>query len=372
MIWPDGLTSRGSDRDDAVSQPASMICGHGEEFDGWLTSKSATGAGTLGGVRTMVGNERSFLTRKVDAERWLDGVRGELVRGTYVDPAAGRERFEAVASRWLSIQVHRPTTAVQVRSNLGNHVLPIFGDRPIGTIRPSEVQAWVRSLASKLAPGTVEVVYRYFAAILRAAVEDRIIAVSPCRGIRLPKIEKIRVEPLETDEVVALADAVDDRYRALVVLAAGTGMRQGEVFGLTLPRLDLLRRVVKVQQQLITIQGRVPYLGPPKTEASVRTIPLPLIVVDSVAAHLAEYEPGDLRTVFSGDRGEPLRRNRFSERVWRWRGPVCARDALSRPSALLRQPSDPTWGIGEDGASPTGARQRHRDPRHLCPSLARF
>jgi integrase len=219
------------------------------------------------------------------------------------------------------------------------------------------------------------VVYRYFAAILRAAVEDRIIAVSPCRGIRLPKIEKIRVEQLETDEVVALADAVDDRYRALVVLAAGTGMRQGEVFGLTLPRLDLLRRGVKVQQQLITIQGRVPYLGPPKTEASLRTIPLPLIVVDSVAAHLAEYEPGDLRTVFSGDRGEPLRRNRFSERVWR---PAVARaglrpgDALSRPSALLRQPSDPTWGIGEDGASPTGARQRHRDSRYLRPSLARF
>lgn len=110
---------------------------------------------------------------------------------------------------------------------------------------------------------------------------------------------------------------MDARYRALVVLAAATGMRQGEVFGLTIPRLDLLRRVVRVEQQLITIQGREPYLGPPKTEASVRTIPLPLIVVDSVAAHLAEYEPGELRTVFSGDRSEPLRRNRFSERVWR-------------------------------------------------------
>jgi len=48
----------------------------------------------------------------------------------------------------------------------------------------------VRNLASGLAPGTVEVIYRYFGAILRAAVEDRIIAVSPCRGIRLPKIEK--------------------------------------------------------------------------------------------------------------------------------------------------------------------------------------
>jgi integrase len=169
------------------------------------------------------------------------------------------------------------------------------------------------------------VVYRYFGAIMGAAVEDRIIAISPCRGIRLPKVERIRIEPLGTDEVVALADSVDGRYRALVVLAAGTGMRQGEVFGLTLARLDLLRRVVRVEQQLITIQGRVPYLSPPKTEASVRTIPLPLIVIESVAAHLADYELGDLRTVFSGDHGEALRRNRFSERVWR---PAVARAGL--------------------------------------------
>lgn len=70
------------------------------------------------------GRERAVVfDRKVDAEHWLDGVRGDLVRGTHVDPAAGRERFEAVATRWRSIQVHRPTTAVQVRSNLDNHVL---------------------------------------------------------------------------------------------------------------------------------------------------------------------------------------------------------------------------------------------------------
>ena len=120
--------------------------------------------------------------RKADAERWLDNVRGDLVRGTYVDPGAGRELFHEVAERWLSIQVHRPTTAAQVRSNFDAHVLPAFGDRPIGTIRPIEVQAWVRDLTSRLAPGTVEVIYRYQAAVFRAAVEDRVIAVSPCPG----------------------------------------------------------------------------------------------------------------------------------------------------------------------------------------------
>jgi integrase len=159
-------------------------------------------------------------------------------------------------------------------------------------VRPTEVQAWVRSLATRLAPGTVEVVYRYLAAVFRSAVEDRVIAMSPCRGVKLPKIERVRVEPLTTEQVVAVADAVDDRYRALVILAAGTGLCQGEVFGLTSPRVDLLRRQVRVEQQLITVQGRAPFFAPPKTQASVRQVPLPTTVVDAVALHLAQFDPG--------------------------------------------------------------------------------
>jgi len=60
-----------------------------------------------------------------------------------------------------------------------------------------------------------------------------------------------------------------------------------------------------------------PFLAPAKTESNVRQVPLPGIVVDAVAAHLAQFEAGELGTVFSDEKGEPLRRNRFSERVWR-------------------------------------------------------
>ena len=61
---------------------------------------------------------------------------------------------------------------------------------------------------------------------------------------QLPKIERIRVETLGIDEVVALADAVDDRYRALVVLAAGTGMRQVRCSG----RRSLVRGLMTVSR----------------------------------------------------------------------------------------------------------------------------
>ena len=81
-----------------------------------------------------------------------------------------------------------------------------------------------------------------------------------------------QVEPLPVETVHALADAVPARYRALVILAAGSGMRQGECPGLTVDRLDFLRRVVHVDRQLVTVTGRPSFLTAPKTAASVRTI----------------------------------------------------------------------------------------------------
>lgn len=58
-------------------------------------------------------------------------------------------------------------------------------------------------------------------------------------------------------------------------------------------------------------------LAPPKTAASVRTVPLPAVVVDALAAHLAEFPPGPAGFVFTNDAGEPIRRQRFSADVWR-------------------------------------------------------
>ena len=76
--------------------------------------------------------------------------------------------------------------------------------------------------------------------------------------------------PLSLEAVEALTDAMPDRYRALVTLAAGTGLRQGEAFGLTVDRIDFLRRQLTVDRQLVTMPDRAPYLTPPETAASVR------------------------------------------------------------------------------------------------------
>jgi integrase len=195
--------------------------------------------------------------------------------------------------------------------------LPAFGHRPLSSIRASEVQGWVKQLSDELAPSTVGTVYHYVRTVMKSAVRDRLIATSPCVDIRLPRRERPKVVPLEVEQVEALADAVPDRLRAAVLLAAGTGLRQGEVFGLTLPNLGLLRRTLTVEQQLLTPVGEPPVLGPPKTPASYRTVPLPQMVVDVMAAHLATYPvTHEWGLVFTTERGGPVRRNRVGG-MWR-------------------------------------------------------
>ena len=101
-----------------------------------------------------------------------------------------------------------------------------------------------------------------------------------------------------------------------MVLAAGTGVRQGEAFGVGLRNLDLMRRTLKIDQQVQVLPGGPPFLAPPKTVASHRTIPLPQLVVDAVAAHIAEFPvTNELGLVFTNTHDRAIRRSSFHE-VW--------------------------------------------------------
>lgn len=173
-------------------------------------------------------------------------------------------------------------------------------------------------------------VHGVLASIYKNAMKDRRVVASPCEGTRLPKEEPRRIVPLSTEQVEALIDALPERYRALAILGAGSGVRQGEAFGLSVDRVDFLRRTIRVDRQLVLVQGYEPFLAPPKTTKSHRSIPLPQVVVDALAAHIAAFpvEPvvirvggpdGPLETVsliFVTPEARPIRRTRFSE-IWR-------------------------------------------------------
>ena len=111
--------------------------------------------------------------RKSDAERFLDGVRGDLARGVYIDPNGGRTLFQDYAERWRAGQLHRPSTATQAETYLRVHAYPTLGRRQLGAVRRSDIQAWVKARSEVLSPGSVELVYRWVATIFKAAVADR-------------------------------------------------------------------------------------------------------------------------------------------------------------------------------------------------------
>lgn len=248
--------------------------------------------------------------RKVDAQRWLDEVTASVLTGQYVDPRAGKVTFRAYAEAWQAAQVHRPNTAAAVSSALRVHAIPRFGARPIGAITPSEVQAWVQDLSAKVAPSTVRVTYQHLRSVFRAAAEDRIIAQSPCRRITLPGVERPQVEPVSTKAVLELQAAMPARWRAMIMLMAGTGLRPGEAAGVTTDRVDFLRRTLRVDRQLLLTWP--PTFGPPKTKASYRTLPLPQTVVDALAAHLVEHPAGEQGVLFSEPGGGLLYRDHVS------------------------------------------------------------
>jgi integrase len=268
--------------------------------------------------------------RKTDAQRWLDEQTAALVTGQYCNPQAGKITFRQYAEQWRAAQVHRPSSAAHVETMLRRHAYSAFGDRPLNTIRPSEIQAWVKG--SPLAPATVHVLHGTVAAVFRAAIRDRIVPLSPCEQTKLPRKVKTMVIPLRVEAVATLASTVPPRYRALVVLAAGTGLRQGEAFGLTQDRVNFLKRCLTVDRQLIGQDDGRPRFGPPKTAASVRTVPMPDVVGEALAEHLRLFGTGPEGLLFVDDDGLPLLRPRFSRDVWR--PAVAAVDAVPHGTGM--------------------------------------
>jgi integrase len=267
--------------------------------------------------------------RKVDADRFRAEVEHKLNTGSYVDPKAGRVTLRQYGEQWREAQPHRENTAARTKSQLHRHVYPRLGDRPIAAIRNSEFQGFVTSL--DLAPSSVRPLWATLRAIISAAMRDRVIGHDPCQGVKLPELPREEIVPLLMEQVDALADAVPARYRGLVAADAGSGLRQGEAFGVEVRAVNFLRKEIVVDQQVQPTAGGGVVVCPLKNRHSYRTVPVGQVVVDELAAHLAAFPARAVevldtagkrpvrrtaRFVFADDAGQPLHRNRFNEDVW--------------------------------------------------------
>lgn len=246
--------------------------------------------------------------QKAAADDFAADVESAKNRGVYVDTSAGKTTFRAYAENWRQVQGHwRPTTVEQAESRLRLHVYPTIGNRPIGDIRRSELQALLKERALVIAPTTLEVVKAYISAVFQAAVEDRIIAASPAvrlplpggRGKRKGKARKRKAVPYTVDEVLALVAALPERWQLVVWLGCGAGLRISEIRGLTVDRVNFLRREITVDRQASLRALDADQHRDPKTDASERVIPVSDDLLGLISEHIRRFPPPPSGLLFS-------------------------------------------------------------------------
>ena len=180
------------------------------------------------------------------------------------------------------------------------------------------MRRWRKGLLdSGVSAVTTAKAYRLLKAIMNTAVDDGLIRRNPCR-IRGAAQERSPERPtLTIPQVYALAEAIDQRYRALILLGTFGSLRWGELAALRRGDIDLTACTVSVDRQLTeTIAGK-PCFGPPKSEAGIRGVAFPDVIAADLRWHLKCFvEDQADALVFTSPAGMPLRHSNFYRRVW--------------------------------------------------------
>lgn len=271
--------------------------------------------------------QATFATER-DARRW-DRSQAELKdRGIQPRPNAGRLSYSEWAARYMEHRQHshRPSSTRSIEMHIRRHHEPTFGNRRLSSITPSDVQEWVTTMARVYAPATVRLSYKILRAVLNAAVAAKELGESPCgRHIVLPAEPTVRRDALSVEQVEQIISGVNPRYSAIALLAARTGLRQGECLGLRWEHVDVEVGTIQVACQLSYENGRTS-LTPPKNDTSVRLLYVDDAVIEALVAQRERYGCGTVEDdtnrgvvigdlVFASARGGPISRSSWTQ-VW--------------------------------------------------------
>jgi integrase len=237
--------------------------------------------------------------------------------------------FGEYADRWLCAQQElteagliRISSLHRYKTVLRAHLLPFFGARRLDEILREQVDGFRAAALNvgRLNPGTVNSVAQILRLILKAAFRDGLMDRDPVSGMRPFRVARRLVEPYTAAEVHRLIEATQPAQRVAIGLAAWAGLRQGEVFAIRPCDLDVAGRRVLVRRSLqrhhpgFTVDDR---LGPPKTTAGYRDVPLQAVLAVLVERHLAEHwKRNKYDLVCPNDAGEPHLPIMFLNRVF--------------------------------------------------------
>jgi integrase len=226
--------------------------------------------------------------------------------------------FKDFTATWMSerqIEWRRSHLKV-LKCTLDGHLLPHFGDRPIGTITKADILAFRTKLADlpgrtgpKMSAKRINGILAPMRQILAEAA-DRYGFVSPALNLKPLRLRKTDVEPFTLEQVQQMLNTVRPDWRHYFTVRFFTGMRTGEAHGLKWKYVDFDKRLILVRETFVL--GEDEYT---KTDSSQRDIQMTQVVFEALRAqHAATGHLGDY--VFCNREAKPLDNDNFGSRVW--------------------------------------------------------
>ena len=303
-----------------------------------------------GHVRTISG----FVTEQ-QARTFAADLPTKLAVGTAPGPAASKLTLQEWSQRWVPTLRVSERTEENYRRELTNHLLPRWGGSPLGSITPGQINAWAdQMLARGYASSTVTDRVKLLSRLLSDAVDAQLLHENPVhrrrsnRGPRVvhPLAERVWAAPEHVVQIAENATRLGyPEMGLLIITAAWTGMRWGEIAGLQRRNLHLTHGYLTVDRYAGALHESGPrlWLGPPKTSASIRVVTLPPFLIRLLREHLAA---SDGIPVFCGPHGGWLRRSKVDRRILR--PSTDGTRHLPQPKVLLDpvRPKLPSTGCG--------------------------
>lgn len=247
------------------------------------------------------------------AEQWLTQIAADMSRGSYIDPRAGRVTFRQYAEKWLASHTTDINGHDAAERRLRLHAFPYIGTRPVASFQPGHIRTWLSELASAVPAASYRrIIFGLVSAIFSAAVDDTLIPRNPClaRSVRGPQPDPNRVVPWTPEQVFAVRTALPERFRAMVDVGGGCGLRQGEIFGLPVDEVDFNSGWLAVRVQVKRVRGKFVF-APPK-RGKTRDVPLSGAVGAALRKHMEGFPQSRSRFPGSSQTGRRSRGNSSS------------------------------------------------------------
>jgi integrase len=244
----------------------------------------------------------------------------EAERG--VRPIDQRTTLAEFLAEWVAATEAsvKPRTWESYELHVRRHIEPRLGHLRLVQIDARAVQRFVDALARDgLAPKTVRSVHGTLSLVLGMAARYGLAGTA--EGVRLPRVRRAELTIPTPLEVERLAEEIDPRFWAVVILCGYTAIRQGEALALRPVDVDWLRRRVHVGG---TLNLRTREREETKSTAGARWVTLPSRVADALSQHVAEYQPREWLFERPSD-GGPWKASRLDE-AWRYARQACRLD----------------------------------------------